>query len=110
MREYLRRAEELGFVSGWTQQQILGTAAQLGPAETLAYAAACTQRLRLGCAVLVTPLHSPVHLAKSLSTLDQLTGGRLDVGIGVGGRGREFAAFGLEPDGFVSRFTEGLRL
>jgi probable F420-dependent oxidoreductase len=110
MREYLRRAEELGFASGWTQQQILGTAPQLGPAETLAYAAACTQHLRLGCAVLVTPLHSPVHLAKSLSTLDQLTGGRLDVGIGVGGRGREFAAFGLEPDGFVSRFTEGLRL
>jgi probable F420-dependent oxidoreductase len=110
MRDYLRRAEELGFASGWTQQQILGTSPQLGPAETLAFAAACTQRLRLGCAVLVTPLHSPVHLAKSLSTLDQLSGGRLDVGIGVGGRSREFAAFGLEPEGFVARFTEGLRL
>ena len=57
----------------------------LGPLEVLAYAAACTSRMRLGCAVLVSTLYSPVHLAKSLASLDQLSGGRLEVGLGTGG-------------------------
>ncbi len=109
MRAYLARAEELGFASGWTQEQVLGTIPHLGPVETLTYAAACTERLRLGCAVFITTLHSPVHLAKSLSTLDQLSRGRLEVGVGTGGR-RMFSAFGVEPETFVSRFTEGLTL
>ena len=51
----------------------------------MTYAAACTERVRLGCAVFVTPLHQPVHLAKSLASLDQLSRGRLDVGVGIGG-------------------------
>jgi probable F420-dependent oxidoreductase len=109
MRAYLARAEELGFESGWTQEQVLGTIPHLGPVETLTYAAACTERLRLGCAVFITTLHSPVHLAKSLSTLDQLSRGRLEVGVGTGGR-RMFSAFGVDPETFVSRFTEGLAL
>jgi probable F420-dependent oxidoreductase len=110
MRGYLARAEELGFGSAWTQEQVLGTIPHLGPVETLTYAAACTERIRLGCAVLITSLHSPVHLAKSLSTLDQLSLGRLEVGVGIGGRNRMFAAFGVDPDSFVARFNEGLRL
>jgi probable F420-dependent oxidoreductase len=110
MRGYLARAEELGFQSGWTQEQVLGTIPHLGPVETLTYAAACTERIRLGCAVFITSLHSPVHLAKSLSTLDQLSLGRLEVGVGIGGRNRMFAAFGVDPDSFVTRFNEGLRL
>ena len=109
MRAYLARAEELGFHSGWTQEQVLGTIPYLGPVETLTYAAACTERLRLGCAVFITTLHSPVHLAKSLSTLDQLSRGRLEVGVGTGGR-RMFSGFGVDPETFVSRFTEGLAL
>jgi probable F420-dependent oxidoreductase len=107
---YLTRAEALGFDSAWVQEQVLGTAPTLGPVETLAYAAACTRRLRLGCAVFVTPLHNPVHLAKSLSGLDRLSQGRLEVGIGTGGRGRMFGAFGVEADDLVARFTEGLAL
>jgi len=51
-----------------------------------------------------------VHLAKSLSTLDQLSRGRLDVGIGTGGKARPFAAFGMSSDRYVARFTEGLAL
>jgi len=109
LRGYLGRAEELGFDSGWTQEQVLGTMPALGPVETLTYAAACTERLRLGCAVFITTLHSPVHLAKSLSTLDQLSRGRLEVGVGTGGR-RMFSAFGVDPETYVSRFTEGLAL
>jgi probable F420-dependent oxidoreductase len=110
MRRYLARAEELGFASAWTQEQVLGTIPHLAPVETLTYAAACTQRMRLGCAVFITSLHSPVHLAKSLSTLDQISRGRLEVGIGTGGPNRMFSAFGVEPESFVARFTEGLRL
>jgi alkanesulfonate monooxygenase SsuD/methylene tetrahydromethanopterin reductase-like flavin-dependent oxidoreductase (luciferase family) len=60
--------------------------------------------------VLVSTLHSPVHLAKSLSTLDQLSRGRIEIGVGTGGKGRPFAAFGVDPDRYVTRFTEGLAL
>jgi probable F420-dependent oxidoreductase len=110
MRGYLARAEELGFAGAWTQEQVLGRIPHLGPVETLTYAAACTTRLRLGCAVFITSLHSPVHLAKSLSTLDQLSRGRLEVGVGTGGRNRMFGAFGVDPGSYVARFNEGLRV
>lgn len=60
-RAYFARAEELGFDSAWAQEQVLGAAPQLGPVETMTYAAACTRRMRLGCAVFVSALHNPVH-------------------------------------------------
>ena len=107
-RSYLARAEELGFHSAWAQEQVLGSASQIGPVEAMTYAAACTQRLRLGCAVFVSTLYSPVHLAKSLSSLDQLSGGRIEIGVGTGGRGRAFGAFGVDPARYVARFTEGV--
>ena len=109
-RAYFARVEELGFESAWTQENVLTTSAQLSPIETMTYAAACTQRLRLGCVVFVTTLHSPVHLAKSLCTLDQLSGGRLEVGVGTGGKSRPFAAFGISEDRYVARFAEGIEL
>jgi len=109
-RDYFARAEELGYHSAWTQESTLGSGPQLGPIETMTYAAACTERLRLGCVVFVSTLHSPVHLAKSLSTLDQLSQGRLEIGVGTGGKGRPFSAFGVDPQRYVARFTEGLAL
>jgi probable F420-dependent oxidoreductase len=109
-RDHMARAEALGFASAWTQEQVLGTKPTLGPLETMTYAAACTEQLRLGCVVFVTPLHSPVHLAKGLSTLDQLSRGRVEVGVGTGGKNRPFSAFGVDPSSLVARFTEGLRL
>ena len=107
---YLARAEELGFESAWTQEQVLGSAPRLSPTEAMTYAAACTRRLRIGCSVYVSPLHIPVNLAKSIASLDQLSRGRLEVGFGAGGRRRPFSAFGVSPDGLVTRFTEGLEL
>jgi probable F420-dependent oxidoreductase len=109
-RAYFVRAEELGFESAWAQEHVLGAEPVLGALEAMTYAAACTERLRLGCAVWVSTLHSPVQLAKSLSTLDQLSRGRVEIGVGTGGKGRPFAAFGMDPDRYVARFTEGLAL
>jgi alkanesulfonate monooxygenase SsuD/methylene tetrahydromethanopterin reductase-like flavin-dependent oxidoreductase (luciferase family) len=110
-KSYLARAEELGvFDSAWTQEMVLGAAPQLAPLEVMTYAAACTSTLRLGCTVFVTTLHTPAHLAKALASLDQLSGGRLEVGIGSGGPRRPFAAFGMSADRWLPRFTEGVAL
>jgi probable F420-dependent oxidoreductase len=109
-RAYLTRAEELGFDSAWAQEQLLGSWNQFAPIEAMTYAAACTQRLRLGCVVFVSTLYSPVHLAKSLSTLDQLSRGRIEIGVGTGGKWRPFAAFGVDPGRYVARFSEGIAL
>lgn len=110
LRSYLARAEELGFEGGWTLEQVVGEAPLLAPLELLAYCAACTERLRLGVAVLVTSLHDPLQLASAVTAVDRLSGGRLDLGVGTGGGFRRFAAFGVEPATFVRRFTEGLEL
>lgn len=109
-RAYLTRAEELGFESAWAQEHLVGRYPVLRPIETMTYAAACTERLRLGCAVFVSTLHNPVHLAQSLSTLDQLSRGRVEVGVGTGGKRRPFAAFEVDPDRYVARFHEGLEV
>jgi probable F420-dependent oxidoreductase len=109
---FLRRAEALGFESAWVVEQTLALAdvACLEPVEVLAYAAACTARIRLGTAVLLTPLRSPVHLAKSLATLDQLSRGRLEIGVGLGGSPEVYPAFGITADRRTARFREGLEV
>src|SRR5690349_20930581 len=108
---HLRRVEELGvFEGGWVQEQAIGAAGSLAPLQTLTYAAACTERLRLGCAVFVLPLHNPLHLAKAISSLDCLSHGRVDVGIATGGRERPFGAFGIDDDKPVARFNEAVAL
>jgi len=110
-RAHLRRVEELGvFESGWVQEQVLGAGGSLGPLQTLAYASACTEQLRLGCAVFILPLHNPLHLAKAISSLDCLSHGRIEVGVATGGRGRPFEAFGVDADKPVARFNEALAL
>ncbi|MFZ0380143.1 MAG: LLM class flavin-dependent oxidoreductase [Solirubrobacteraceae bacterium] len=110
-RAYLRRVEELGlFESAWTQEQVIGAAGVIAPLQALTYAAACTEQLRLGCAVFVLPLHNPLHLAKAISSLDCLSHGRVEVGVATGGRQRPFAAFGVDPDRPVARFNEALAL
>jgi probable F420-dependent oxidoreductase len=107
-RNYFARVEDLGYDSAWAQEQVLGAGPQLSPLETMTYAAACTDRLRLGCVVFVSTLHNPVHLAKSIATLDQVSRGRIEVGVGSGGPVRPFAAFGVDPQRYAARFTEGI--
>jgi probable F420-dependent oxidoreductase len=110
IRRYLGRAEALGFQGAWVVEQIVGTVPSLEPIGLLTYAAAVTTRLRLGAAVLLTALRTPPHTAKSLATLDQLSGGRLDVGVGLGGQPQVYPAFGLSAQRRAARFTEGVTL
>lgn len=110
LRSFLARAEELGFEGGWVLEQTVGAAPLLAPLELLAYCAACTERLRLGVAVLVTSLHEPLQLAAAVTAVDRLSHGRLDIGVGSGGGSRKFAAFGVEKATYISYFTEGLEL
>ena len=110
LRTFLARAEALGFESAWVVEQILGGIRSLEPVTLLTWAAACTERLRLAPAVLLTALRSPVHLAKTLSSLDHLSGGRLTVGVGLGGNPKIYPAFGLLAARRAARFAEGLRL
>ena len=110
IRAFLARAEALGYHSAWAGEQILGSVPGLEPVELLTFAAAVTQRLRLGTAVLLTALRSPVHLAKSLATLDHLSGGRLIVGVGLGANVRVYPAYGITPERRAARFAEGLEV
>ena len=110
LKAYLARAEELGFEGGWTMEQVVGDLPQIAPLEMLSYAAACTTRLRLGVAVLITSLHDPLQLAWAIAAVDRLSHGRLDVGVGHGGKRRPFEAFGVQKETFISYFTEGIEL
>jgi probable F420-dependent oxidoreductase len=110
LQRFLRRVEELGFGSAWTFEQMIGRARTLEPITLLAYAAAVTRSVRLGVAVIVTTRRVPVELAKALATLDQLSGGRLILGVALGGGVDTYPAFGLSPERRVRRFAEGVEL
>lgn len=107
---YLNRVEQLGFHSAWVQENILGVTPVLDPLATLGYAVAKTDHLRLGCAVFVTSLRNPILLAKSLASLDQISGGRIEVGVAAGGPWAATSAFGIDADTRVARFSEGLQI
>lgn len=114
-----RRAEELGYASLWTFQRLLSPVdASWGeqyrsvhdPVVTLSYLAGQTSRIRLGVAVINLPFYAPVVLAKQLSTLDNLCGGRLDVGLGIGWSDEEYAAVGVSKRGQARRAEEFIAL
>ncbi|MDX6307159.1 MAG: hypothetical protein QOI06_205 [Nocardioidaceae bacterium] len=91
-------------------EQTIGPTPLLAPLELLAYASACTERLRLGVGVIVSSLHDPLQLAAAVTAVDRLSHGRLEMGVSAGGGFRRFPAFGVEKATFVSRFTESLDL
>jgi probable F420-dependent oxidoreductase len=110
LHRFLIRAEELGFDSGWVLEQPIGAAPVLEPLALLAHAAAVTTRLRLGTAVILTPLRIPVELAKAMATVDQLSDGRLIAGLALGAWRDLYPALGLSPENRVGRFEEAVRL
>ncbi|SEG83552.1 probable F420-dependent oxidoreductase, Rv2161c family [Thermomonospora echinospora] len=115
-----RRAEELGYHSLWTLQRLLNPAGEVedarsrryhkvgDPLVTLAYLAGLTSRIRLGVAVVNMPFFSPPLLAKQAATLDQVSGGRLDLGLGLGWMPVEFAASGVPMERRGARAEEFL--
>jgi len=112
-----RRAEELGFADVWVSDHTVHPAAQSYPSPylydplvTLTWAAACTERVRLGTSVLVVPSHEPVGLANRLASLDNLSGGRLVVGAGVGWSEAEYEAVGRDFHTRGRQLDEALEL
>jgi len=113
--EYLamaRAAEEVGFDSIWVGDHLLYQGdgrAERGPWEAwtlLAGLAAVTERVRLGPLVACAGFHPPAILAKMAATVDEVSGGRLVLGLGAGWNRTEFDAFGLPFDHRASRFEE----
>ena len=124
-----RTAEEVGFESLWTVEHVVvpkGYGSQYpystdgkmpGPEEApipdpfvwLAYAAAVTRRIRLGTGVLILPQRHPCYVAKEVATLDQLSGGRVELGVGIGWLEEEFRSLGIPFSERVGRTEEAIR-
>lgn len=93
---FSRRAEQVGFDSIWFGDHVAFQVPILEPLTALAFAAAATERVRLGTSVYLLPLRHPTVTAKATATLDVLSGGRLVLGVGVGGEfPAEFEACGV---------------
>jgi probable F420-dependent oxidoreductase len=102
---FAARAEQAGYSSLWSFQRLLipeGSTMEpvyhsvLDPMATLAYAAAVTSRIRLGVAVINAPFVSPAYLAKQAASVDVLSAGRHDLGLGIGWLPEEFVLTGAE--------------
>ncbi len=112
-----RHAEELGFADVWVSDHTVHPAAQdypspylLDPLVTLTWAAAVTERVRLGTSVMVIPTHEPLALANRLASLDSLSGGRVLLGAGVGWSKAEYDALGHDFASRGARLDEALDL
>ena len=110
VRTYAARAEELGYRSLWVQEQIVGPSASLEPVGLLSYLAGITDSIGLGVAVLVMTTRNPVHLAKQLASVDQMSGGRLIFGTALGGRPKLYGLLDGPSDRRVRHFTEALEV
>ena len=104
----VRRAEQLGFSTLFTSDHYFGPGdiaiemshrpIDVAPLTAIAMAAAVTTTLRVGCRVFACDFHHPVVLAKEMATLDMLSGGRLEVGLGAGWTAAEYDGLGIAMD------------
>jgi alkanesulfonate monooxygenase SsuD/methylene tetrahydromethanopterin reductase-like flavin-dependent oxidoreductase (luciferase family) len=107
--DYTVEAEALGYTSIFTvEHHFTGFGQVSATLNLLTWVAARTTTLRLGTAVTVLPWHNPVLLAEQAATVDLLSGGRLDFGIGKGYRHNEFAGFCIPMEEADARFEESL--
>ncbi len=112
MRDIAQTIEAVGFDSIWVGDHLLfehQDGVTRGPMEAwtvLAGLAEVTQRVQIGPLVAATSFHSPVMLAKKAATVDEMSGGRLILGLGAGWNRPEYDAFGFAYDNRVSRFAE----
>jgi probable F420-dependent oxidoreductase len=117
IRRHAMRAEDLGLSDVWVSEHIIVPRATFprsplfyDPVLSLTWAAAVTERVRLGTSVLVLPMRHPLPLAKELATLQNLSGGRLILGAGVGWLEAEFAALGAPFHERGRRTDEGVAM
>jgi len=104
-------AETLGYHSTFcVEHHFTGWGQISATLNLLTWLAARTKTLRVGTAVMVLPWHNPVLLAEQAATLDLLSGGRLDLGIGKGYRYSEFSGFNVPEDEAEGRFDEALEV
>jgi alkanesulfonate monooxygenase SsuD/methylene tetrahydromethanopterin reductase-like flavin-dependent oxidoreductase (luciferase family) len=107
--EYNVEAEALGYHATFlVEHHFTGFGQVSASLSLLTWVAAKTKTLRLGTAVLVLPWHNPVLVAEQAGTIDLLSGGRLDFGVGKGYRHNEFAGFCLPIEEADARFNESL--
>jgi alkanesulfonate monooxygenase SsuD/methylene tetrahydromethanopterin reductase-like flavin-dependent oxidoreductase (luciferase family) len=107
--ELAQAAESLGFRNAWLGEHHFSTYGYLSrPVQLATYIAAKTTRLRVGTAVIVVPLHHPLVIAEEIATLDLLSGGRVDIGLGRGYQHYEFARFGQELEAARARWDESI--
>jgi len=108
-----RAVEDRGLDSVWVGDHLLYRGPDRGPWDcwsTLAWLAGITQRVELGPLVACTAFHQPGVLARMAAAVDELSGGRLVLGVGAGWNEAEFVAFGLPFDHLVSRFEESFTI
>jgi len=117
IRRAAETAEELGFDSVWaTEHIIVGPEAAdpygrvYAPFVTLGWIAGFTERVALGTSIVLAPLHHPIHLAKEAATLQELSRGRLLLGLGMGWHEDEFRFMGVPFRGRGRRGDEAIRL
>jgi len=110
-------AEELGFDSVWaTEHIIVGPEAVdpygrvYAPLVTLGWIAGFTERIGLGTSIVLVPLHHPMHLAKEVATLQELSGGRVTLGVGMGWHKDEYDFMGIPFERRGRRGNEAIRL
>ena len=116
LREMARTAEAIGLDSIWVGEHLLYRYTDLppnGPWEawsTMAALAAATERVQIGPLVACVAFHNPAVLAKQAAALDEISGGRLILGLGAGWNETEFRAFGIPFDQRVGRFEEAFTI
>jgi probable F420-dependent oxidoreductase len=117
IRSVAEAAEELGFDSVWTTEHIIVGPVGVNPygrvydpLVTLGWIAGWTERIGLGTSIILVPLHNPMHLAKEVATLQELSGGRFTLGVGMGWHKDEFDFMGVEFAGRGRRADEAIRL
>jgi probable F420-dependent oxidoreductase len=109
VRRVAQRADALGFRDLWVTENTLDHVFCFDPVVILTCAAAVTTSIRLGTAVIVLPIHNPIHIAHKIATLDYVSDGRAILGMGLG-RDHHYEQFQVPRERRVRRFLEGVEL
>ena len=109
--DLIEQIDELGFDSVWLSEHHFADDGYCpSPLAVAAAIAARTKRVRIGTNIIVLPLHHPLRIAEDVATVDVISNGRFELGVGAGYREEEFDTFGVPLSDRVSRMTESIDL